>query len=86
MKIDFHTHIFPDHIAHRTLEVLSAAGGIPAHTDGTAAGLSASMKEARIDLSVNLPVMTSPLQVHKVNESLYRSRETTCIRSMRMRI
>lgn len=75
MKIDFHTHIFPDHIAHRTLEVLSAAGGIPAHTDGTAAGLSASMKEARIDLSINLPVMTSPLQVHKVNENLYRSRE-----------
>ena len=76
MIIDFHTHIFPDHIAPRTLEVLSAAGGIPAFTDGTAAGLSASMAEAGIDLCVNLPVMTSPLQVHKVNESLYRNRES----------
>ena len=74
MVIDFHTHIFPDRIANRTLEVLSAAGGIPAHTDGTASGLAASMAEAGIGLCVNLPVMTSPLQVHKVNESLYRNR------------
>ena len=29
MKIDFHTHIFPDHVAPRTLEVLSAAAHIP---------------------------------------------------------
>ena len=74
MMIDFHTHIFPDRIAPRTLEVLSAAAGIPAHTDGTAAGLAASMAEAGIDLCVNLPVMTSALQVHKVNDSLYRNR------------
>ena len=74
MIIDFHTHIFPDRIAPRTLEVLSAAGGIPAHTDGTAKGLSASMAEAGIDLCVNLPVATSPLQVHKVNDSLYKNR------------
>ncbi len=75
MKIDFHTHIFPDHVAPRTLEVLSAAAHIPVHTDGTASCLAASMKEAGIGLSVNLPVMTSPLQVHKVNDSLYRNRE-----------
>ena len=75
MIIDFHTHIFPDHIAQRTLDVLSSAAGIPAYTDGTAASLAASMDEAGIDLCVNLPVMTSPLQVNKVNESLYRKRE-----------
>lgn len=75
MKIDFHTHIFPDHIASRTIEVLSAASKSPAHTDGTASGLSSSMAEAGIDLSINQPVMTSPLQVHKVNESLLRNRE-----------
>ena len=73
MMIDFHTHIFPDRIAPRTLEVLSAAADIPAHTDGTTAGLAASMAEAGIDLCVNLPVMTSALQVHKVNDSLYRN-------------
>ena len=75
MMIDFHTHIFPDRIAPRTIEVLSAASNNSAHTDGTASGLASSMAEAGIDLSINQPVMTSPLQVHKVNESLYRNRE-----------
>lgn len=73
--IDFHTHIFPDKIASATLDHLSDKGGIPYHTDGTAAGLSESMKKAGVDLSINLPVMTSPAQVHKVNDSLLRNRE-----------
>ncbi len=73
--IDFHTHIFPDKIAAAALDHLSDKGGIPFHTNGTAAGLGASMKKAGIDLSINLPVMTSPGQVHKVNESLLKNRE-----------
>lgn len=75
MKIDFHTHVFPEKIAAGTLEVLSRASGTPPYTDGTNAGLYASMQKAGIGLCVNLPVMTSPHQVHKVNESLYRARE-----------
>ncbi len=73
--IDFHTHIFPDKIASATLAHLSEKGGIPFHTNGTGAGLSASMRKASIDLSINLPVMTSAAQVHKVNDSLLRKRE-----------
>ncbi len=72
--IDFHTHIFPDRIAAATLDYLSDKGGIPYHTDGTASGLDASMKKSGISLSINLPVMTSPSQVHKVNDSLLKNR------------
>lgn len=73
--IDFHTHIFPDKIAAATLDTLSGKSGTPFHTNGTAAGLSESMQKAGISLSINLPVMTSPAQVHKVNDSLLKNRE-----------
>ncbi len=75
MMIDFHTHIFPDRIAAATLDTLSDKGGIPFHTNGTASGLNTSMQQAGIRLSLNLPVMTSPAQVHKVNDSLLKNRE-----------
>ena len=77
MIIDFHTHIFPDRIAPATIRALSATGGIPAHTDGTAEGLAASMKKAGISLSVNLPVLTQPHQSTRVNERLIESLEET---------
>ncbi len=73
--IDFHTHIFPDKIAAGALHTLSEAGGIPFFTDGTAHGINESMQRAKIGLSINLPVMTSPAQVTKVNDSLLRNRE-----------
>lgn len=67
MIIDFHTHIFPDKIAPATIAHLSKVGGTPAQTDGTAAGLRASMEQAGIDLSVVLPVVTKPSQFDSVN-------------------
>lgn len=67
MIIDFHTHIFPDKIAPATIAHLSAVGGTPAQTDGTAAGLRASMADAGIDLSVVLPVVTKPSQFDSIN-------------------
>ncbi len=70
MLIDLHTHIFPDRICRTAVERLSAAGHIPPHTDGSAVGLIASMAAAGVDYSVNLPVMTRPDQVEKVNSSL----------------
>ena len=45
-------------------------------TDGSAAGLIASMKEASVDYSVNLPVMTTADQVEKVNGALIADRES----------
>ena len=55
-------------------EIIGQAAGlqeiarIPAWTDGTNAGLSASTKAAGVDISVVLPVATSTKQVPSINE------------------
>ena len=67
MIIDFHTHVFPDKIAERTIAALSAQGGIPAYFNGTVTGLLAEMERAGVSLSVNLPVLTSPKQFDSAN-------------------
>lgn len=67
MIIDFHTHIFPDKIAARSIEALSKVSGIKAATDGTLNGLLASMDKSGVDLSVIMPVVTKPTQFESVN-------------------
>ena len=67
MIIDFHTHIFPDKIAKKTIEMLSEKGGIPAFSDGTLDGLLDAMEKAQTDVSVILPVMTNPSQFDSLN-------------------
>ena len=66
MVIDFHTHIFPDKIAVKTIEHLAQVGGITAATDGTLSGLLSSMKRCGVDLSVILPVATKPSQFESI--------------------
>ena len=70
--IDFHTHTFPEAIAARAVAQLSAASHTKAFTDGTEAGLCASMRGAGIDLSVILPVATNPRQVVRINDASMR--------------
>lgn len=65
--IDFHTHIFPEKIAEKTLSFLASRCGVQPSTDGTAAGLSASVRESGLDLAVVLPVVTKPSQFVSVN-------------------
>ncbi len=67
MIIDFHTHVFPDAIAQRTIAHLEDKGGMKAHIEGTLTGLKCSMKRAGIDYSVVLPVVTKPSQFESVN-------------------
>ena len=67
MIIDFHTHIFPGHIAAKTIDMLAKKANLVASTDGTLTGLLDSMKEAGVDLSVVLPVVTKPSQFETVN-------------------
>ena len=68
MIIDFHAHVFPDKIAKRTLEALSAqGGGLPYFSDGTVSGLLEKMAEADVSIAVNLPVLTNPAQFDSVN-------------------
>ena len=75
MIIDVHTHTFPDKIARGAVDVLKRNAHMVAHIDGTMRGLMASMEEADIDMSVVMPVATSPDQVVKVNDSSLRNNE-----------
>ena len=67
--IDFHTHTFPDRIAPAAMAKLQAASHTRAFSDGTTAGLGASMQAAEIDGSVVLPVATNPAKVAAVNDA-----------------
>ncbi len=75
MIIDFHVHTFPAEISANVLAKLSRLSHTEYFTDGSANSLLASMQEARVTYSVNLPVMTRPDQVEKINSSLAASRE-----------
>ena len=67
MIIDFHTHIFPDKIAAKTIESLGTLAGVQAATDGTLNGLLNSMDKSRVDMSVIMPVCTKPEQFDSIN-------------------
>ena len=68
MVIDFHTHTFPDRIAAATIAKLSRTAHITPFSDGTKEGLLSSMRESGVDLSVILPIATSPQQTRKIND------------------
>ena len=67
--IDIHTHAFPDKIAGKAVNKLQGKSHTKPFTDGTVAGLVASMAEAGIGYSVLQPVTTNPAQVPHVNDS-----------------
>jgi uncharacterized protein len=78
--IDFHTHIFPDHLAQRALAVLTEnAHGVRPYTDGTLSGLRASMKKNNVTQSVLLPIATKASQVRTINESCAGPASGDCI-------
>ncbi len=66
MIIDFHTHVFPDKIAERTIAHLSERSDIKPYTDGTVSGLEKAIDTAGIILAVSLPVLTKPIQFEGV--------------------
>ncbi len=84
MIIDFHTHVFPDRIAEKTINLLSKNGGIPPFSDGTVSGLRQKMREAGTDISVTLPVMTSPTQFDSINNFAKEINETFVNESPRL--
>ena len=69
MIIDFHTHVFPDHIAPSAISKLSSEIDdiYPIVTDGTLSGLLKVMDEWGVDISVVQPVITRPSQVTTIN-------------------
>lgn len=75
MIIDFHTHMFPDKIATRTIEHLEAICGTKADNYGTADELIESSVNAGVDCSVVLPVATKPEQFSTINKFASRFQE-----------
>ncbi len=75
MIIDFHTHTFPKKASLSIVNKLAAVSKTVPFTDGSPDGLIASMEKSGTGWSVNLPVMTYPEQVEKVNHSLISQRE-----------
>ena len=67
MLIDFHTHIFPDALAARTLQKLSAIAQCAYHTDGTVAGTLQKFDEWGTDYGVVLHIATRPGQEGTIN-------------------
>ena len=68
MLIDFHTHAFPDRIAHRAVTGLAhGSGGLLPQTDGTLASLKEQMDNAGVNISVVLSIATNPKQQANVN-------------------
>ena len=65
--IDFHTHIFPDHVADRAVQSLTEAYDVKPEGAATVAGLLATMEQAGVDRAVVCPVATRPDQVTSVN-------------------
>ena len=69
MRIDFHTHCFPDKIAERAKDKLSkASGGLIPQTDCTSDGLRREMKKDGVDISVVMNIATNPHQQPSVND------------------
>lgn len=77
MIIDFHTHTFPDDLADRAVGSLALRAGIHNYLDGRVSSLRNSMKEANIDYSVLLPVVTKPKQCSTVNDIANLINETS---------
>lgn len=72
MIIDFHTHIFPERIAEKTIEILEN-GVLDKSVEGkavigaTLSALKKSMAENGIDYSVTLPIATNARQFDNIN-------------------
>lgn len=66
MYIDFHTHIFPDQLAARSIPFLEQQGSVKAHLDGTLSALLKSMDRAKIAQSVICSIATRPAQFDSI--------------------
>jgi len=70
MRVDVHTHVWPDRIAQVVLDSLEKQLGIPAIGPNTADSLKAHMRESGVDKSVVLGVVERPDLVTRANDWL----------------
>lgn len=78
MKIDFHTHAYPDKIATNVIEKLTSVSGYHSTTDGTFASLSQYMLEQNTDKFVLLNIASSPKQQKSANDFVLGIQNPNC--------
>jgi len=85
MLVDFHTHIFPDKIAEKALNILKAGvlkyENIEAisYYDGTKSGLLSNMEKNAVDISITLPIATNPSQTESINAFALKVKDSKII-------
>ena len=70
MKVDVHTHIWPDHIAGAALEAMTRTVGMDTLAPNTIDGIKAHMAESGVDKSIVLGIVESAGQVRRANDWL----------------
>ena len=70
MRIDVHTHVWPEKIAEVTLEAMARDTGFEAVSGNTVTALKAHMAESGVDKSVVLGIVARPDQVSRANDWL----------------
>ena len=70
MRIDVHTHVWPERIAEITLEAMTRDTGLEAVSGNTVVALKAHMAESGVDKSVVLGITERPDQVIRANDWL----------------
>ncbi len=66
--LDFHTHIYPDHIAQKATQSISQFYDLPTRLVGTAETLLDRLQAGGISGAVLLPVAIRAEQVHHINQ------------------
>ena len=66
MIIDFHTHVFPDKIAQKTVTFLAQKSGNVPTFNGSVDGLLNKISNTKVFACVSLPVLTKPEQFDSV--------------------
>ena len=70
MKVDVHTHIWPDRIAEAASESMTRTVGLEAIAPNTIAGIKAHMADSGVDKSIVLGVVERADQVRRANDWL----------------
>ena len=70
MRVDVHTHVWPDRIAEAVLQSMSYGFGFEAVAANTVDGIKAHMRASGVDKSVVLGVVDRPDQVIRANNWL----------------
>ncbi|MFR1502188.1 MAG: amidohydrolase family protein [Ruminococcus sp.] len=64
--IDFHTHVFPEAIAEKTISMLAQKSNSQPFGNGTFSSLLSNMQTSGVTHSVTLPVVTRPKQFDSI--------------------